>query len=424
MPFVVTASREAVGVAADTYYEVLGVAPSATREEIRAAYRKLSRKVHPDAGGTDALFRQIQLAYETLSDPDRRAAYDRHLAAGGGERAAGDPFTGAGAEDPFAGQGARDPWRDEGAGEDGSWWSGGENRPGSQDSNRSGGASSAGAGATRQGARAAWGEPDSSGTGRVPRARPPWFARHPALGSLLLGIVLVSLASSLSPGAGTLVSGLGTLAFGLGLVAALGRRRLRRGPRVAMPGFAAPAPGTGPPSTEASVAFLGRAQLAALAVAALETRGYRRTGLPVAARELFDACVEDGRKRIGVVVVPAVGVLTPELVDAVARAGPALGVHPLVVTASPCSRSVSGLAAARSLGLWDRARLAREVDRAGLYVPAAPGSFGGATPRVLAEELFAGLAALGRALLVVAGWTALLGEVRKGGRAGGSARRR
>jgi restriction system protein len=60
------------------YYELLRLEPSATAEEIKAAYRRLSSRVHPDAGGSEALFRQVNLAYETLSDPARREIYDRN----------------------------------------------------------------------------------------------------------------------------------------------------------------------------------------------------------------------------------------------------------------------------------------------------------------------------------------------------------
>lgn len=58
-------------------YGVLGVARTATPDEIESAYRNLVRRTHPDAGGTDPLFRLVQEAYETLSDPVRRAEYDR-----------------------------------------------------------------------------------------------------------------------------------------------------------------------------------------------------------------------------------------------------------------------------------------------------------------------------------------------------------
>ena len=61
-------------------YAQLNLTMDATPEEIRSAYRQLARQHHPDAqggAGTAMLFRQIQDAYETLSDPSRRAAYDR-----------------------------------------------------------------------------------------------------------------------------------------------------------------------------------------------------------------------------------------------------------------------------------------------------------------------------------------------------------
>jgi curved DNA-binding protein len=62
------------------YYAVLGVARDATEKQIRAAYRKLARKHHPDVnpGDTDAedRFKQINEAYEVLSDPEKRKRYD------------------------------------------------------------------------------------------------------------------------------------------------------------------------------------------------------------------------------------------------------------------------------------------------------------------------------------------------------------
>ena len=63
------------------YYVVLGIAEDADSDAIRRAFRALARRYHPDAGAgssTDA-FRRALEAYETLSDPDRRRLYDRHL---------------------------------------------------------------------------------------------------------------------------------------------------------------------------------------------------------------------------------------------------------------------------------------------------------------------------------------------------------
>jgi hypothetical protein len=59
------------------YYELLGVARDASSDEIRSAYRALAKAMHPDAGGTAGAFRLLRDAYETLTDPDRRADYDR-----------------------------------------------------------------------------------------------------------------------------------------------------------------------------------------------------------------------------------------------------------------------------------------------------------------------------------------------------------
>ncbi|MCS7251408.1 MAG: VWA domain-containing protein [Anaerolineae bacterium] len=62
------------------YYSILGVSPSADVEEIKKAYRALVRKVHPDVmpgAGTSVLFRLVHEAYSVLSDPERRAEYDR-----------------------------------------------------------------------------------------------------------------------------------------------------------------------------------------------------------------------------------------------------------------------------------------------------------------------------------------------------------
>ena len=60
------------------YYEVLGVSRGDTEAEIKKAYRALVKAVHPDSGtpGDVERFRTLQTAYETLSDPERRRAYD------------------------------------------------------------------------------------------------------------------------------------------------------------------------------------------------------------------------------------------------------------------------------------------------------------------------------------------------------------
>ncbi|XP_037469298.1 chaperone protein dnaJ 11, chloroplastic-like [Triticum dicoccoides] len=64
-----------------THYDVLGVSAGASRGEIKAAYRRLARVVHPDTGGGggDDGFIRLHAAYATLADPDERARYDRDV---------------------------------------------------------------------------------------------------------------------------------------------------------------------------------------------------------------------------------------------------------------------------------------------------------------------------------------------------------
>lgn len=78
------------------YYEVLGLPRTASEKEIKAAYRRLARKYHPDVNQGDRQaeerFKEVAEAFAVLSDPEKRATYDR-----GGHAAFGNDF------DPFAG---------------------------------------------------------------------------------------------------------------------------------------------------------------------------------------------------------------------------------------------------------------------------------------------------------------------------------
>ncbi len=75
-----------------TLYDTLGVAKSASADELKKAYRKLAREHHPDQGGDEARFKEIQGAYDVLSDPEKRKAYDAYGSTNGRS-----PFGGAGA---------------------------------------------------------------------------------------------------------------------------------------------------------------------------------------------------------------------------------------------------------------------------------------------------------------------------------------
>lgn len=94
------------------YYSILGVPRGASEEEIKRAYRKLAMQHHPDRGGDQIQFQQVQEAYDTLGDPQKRQAYDNPQPQGahfsfnfGGGDPFGDIFSQFGfgpGMDPFA----------------------------------------------------------------------------------------------------------------------------------------------------------------------------------------------------------------------------------------------------------------------------------------------------------------------------------
>jgi curved DNA-binding protein CbpA len=57
-------------------YGILGISRDATSAEIKRAYHQAAKRTHPDAGGSDEDFRNVELAYRVLSDPDARKRYD------------------------------------------------------------------------------------------------------------------------------------------------------------------------------------------------------------------------------------------------------------------------------------------------------------------------------------------------------------
>jgi molecular chaperone DnaJ len=97
---------------ADDLYKVLGVSKKAPDDEIKKAYRKLARKYHPDRNHDDPAaeekFKEVQGAYDTLSDPEKREQYDQGGMFGGfgggpGGPGAGQPFGGAPGAGGFGG---------------------------------------------------------------------------------------------------------------------------------------------------------------------------------------------------------------------------------------------------------------------------------------------------------------------------------
>jgi hypothetical protein len=222
----------------DTYYEILGVPEDADQGAIRAAYRRLSNQVHPDRGGSSALFRKVVDAYATLSDPARREAYDRFLHGPGDcapfARTPGDQFQDQG----YAG------WGEEASAHEGRAHEGTRSDDGGPFAEEH-----AAPGWVRVDAQSAWGSDHGTtgfeqyeqypSAGRAQRSGlARYFDRHPAGFVALAGLVVYLLGAALGPpGSGTSENPVGTsvtlvgfLFIFLGLVAMAGGRRLKSRP--------------------------------------------------------------------------------------------------------------------------------------------------------------------------------------------------
>src|ERR1700747_1719981 len=84
------------------YYEVLGVSKNASADEVKKAFRRKAVEFHPDRGGDEEKFKELNEAYEVLKDSSKRQRYDQFGHAGVGGNGGVNPYAGFGG---FGGQG-------------------------------------------------------------------------------------------------------------------------------------------------------------------------------------------------------------------------------------------------------------------------------------------------------------------------------
>ena len=77
---------------AKDYYQTLGVDRQASQDDIKKAFRKLAHEHHPDKGGNEAKFKEINEAYQALGDAEKRARYDQFGSADGPQGFGGGGF--------------------------------------------------------------------------------------------------------------------------------------------------------------------------------------------------------------------------------------------------------------------------------------------------------------------------------------------
>ena len=286
--------------------------------EIKAKYRKLIQRIHPDLDGPAALFRQVQEAYEVLSHPDRRAAYDRSLAAA--DRAARTAPRGPMA-DSARDTGSRRTSRDSGSGPGRS----GETGP-------------------SRGARPHGSSRESSRRDIV-RSFP---GRHPARVVAMFGAALLAFGATLGSVGGVLLF-LGPVALVLAGVAGLGGRGAKEHEDYQRSGMAA-------------IDAMSRRQFEILLKHFFANKGYRVARLRARRDFGADLLLDGPHGRTIVQVRRWSGVVRHDAVQQAVVAKARYGVaRALVVTSSDYSDDAVTAANSYGVTLWNRANLAAEL---------------------------------------------------------------
>ena len=308
----------------DTYYDILGVARSASQEEIKSKYRDLIRRIHPDLDGPAALFRQVQEAYEVLSDPPRRAAYDRLLDIGNAGVSPSRQAGGAGGPRPGAGR------RPSGSAGYGPVGAEGESR----------------SKAAKRPKRSAAVSGRTNRSGRSGFDLPP--GEHPAGVVAAVGVVLLVAGFALGQ-LGVILLVLGGVAIVLAAVGALGARGRREREAFQRVGMTA-------------IDAMTSRQFEVLLEHFFASKGHRVARLASHGRVGADMFLEDGGGRTVVQVKRWNAVVDHDAVQQAVVARDRYGVErAMLVTSSSYSPRVVSAASSNRVTLWNRATLAQQL---------------------------------------------------------------
>lgn len=350
-----------------TFYETLGVGIMATSKEIRAAYIRVIQSVHPDRGGPDVLFLRVQEAYETLSNPERRAAYDRS-SKDRSDKSAGSAHDQSGWEridDP--------PPRP---------------RTSANTSNRGSGPTGPAPpppGPKKGGPQWTQSPPSSSPGATGPQhvgvpAGSSFLSQHPVGAISLAGVGLLFLGSLTTRGGGGGLGLLGVVVLLVALVALLGRRGASEREAYQRSGM---------PAVDAMTGT----QFETLLEHLFAYKGYRVARVGGRGDFGADLLLDDASGRTIVQAKRWAGVVRHEAVqEAVAAKAHYGAVHAMVVTPSTFSQHATTLARSNNVVLWDRSKLAAELAQ-----------FGGQPPQAGAQRLSSELWAGSRVALGIAG---------------------